>query len=249
MILCVDVGNTATKMALVAGERVVRRGVIDADAGERAAARLLARVVRGSRRLETAVLSSVRPQATDAMVRVVVRATGLYPIVVNHRTPMPIEIAVRYPGRVGTDRLCAACGAMRGRRRDAIVITVGSAITVNLIRDRVFVGGVIMPGPATSLAALHAFTAKLPALGIDAPAPARIDDTESAMRWGALLAGAGGIRLAVEMLDRQARSHPARIVTGGDSTRIQRWLPSGWSMDPDLTVLGMARIARTDSAK
>lgn len=243
MILCVDVGNTATKIALVAGSRVARRASVSAGAGEREVARAMARVLRGAASLEGAALSSVRPRATDATVRAIVRTTGLYPTVVNHRTPMPIRIAMRQPARVGSDRLCAACGAVGARRRDAIVIDVGSAITVNLVRDRTFVGGVIMPGPATSLAALHAFTAQLPRLDVLAVPPG-IDDTESAMRWGTTLACAGGVRMAVEMLDGRAGRRPARFVTGGYAPRLQRWLPRGWKRAPDLTLLGLALIAR-----
>jgi type III pantothenate kinase len=249
VILCVDAGNTAIKLAVLRGSRVVRQTTITTDAGERESARACARVLRGVERLEAAALSSVRPRVTEALVRAIVRASGFHPTVVNHRTPMPIAIGVRHPSRVGTDRLCAACGAVAGRRRDAIVVTVGSAITVNLVRDRVFLGGIIMPGPATSLAALHAFTAQLPKLDFDAPMPARIDDTESAMRWGAAVASAGGIRLAVEMLDARVGSRPTRFVTGGYADRIGRWLPKGWKRVPDLTLLGLATIARYDIRK
>lgn len=247
MILCVDVGNTAVKIGWVSGGRVVRRAFVASDASERDVARAIARVVRDAPRVEAAALSSVRPDKTVAMARAVSRVTGLYPIVVNHRTPMPIEIAVRRPARVGTDRLCAACGALGARGRDAIVIDAGSAITVNLVRDRVFLGGVIMPGPATSLSAMHEFTAQLPRLDIEAPAPARIDDTESAMRWGVLLAAAGGVRLAVAMLDERSGRRPKRVLTGGHAGRIGRWLPSTWERVPDLTLLGLARIARHTS--
>lgn len=244
MILCVDVGNTAIKMGVVAGERVVRRAVVASDATERDLARACARVVGRARSVEAAALSSVRPRVTVPVARVVSRVTGLYPIIVNHRTPMPIGIAVRYPARVGSDRLCSACGAVGTRGKDAIVIDVGSAITVNLVLDRVFVGGVIMPGPATALAALHHFTEQLPSLDIEAPWRERIDDTESAMRWGTLFAAAGGIRLAVAMLDDRSGRRPKRFVTGGHAARIGRWLPRGWRRAPDLTLLGLARVAR-----
>ncbi len=243
MILCVDIGNTATKIATVRGERVVRRAVVGARAGEREVARALARVVRGAR-LEAAALSSVRPRATDGVVRAIVRASGLYPTVVNHRTPMPIDLAVRFPARVGTDRLCAACGAVGGRGRDAIVVTVGSAVTVNVVLDRVFVGGVIMPGPAMALASMHAFTAQLPKLALGSRVPLRIDDTASAMRWGALLSVAGGIRLAADMLETRSRTRPRRYLTGGDAFLIAPWLGSRWKRVDDLTLHGLARIAR-----
>ncbi|HXV14384.1 MAG TPA: type III pantothenate kinase, partial [Candidatus Krumholzibacteria bacterium] len=80
MILCVDVGNTASKFALVRGSRVVRRAVVGSDAGPRDLARACARVVREASSLEAAALSSVRPQATEAVVRAIVRVSTLYPI-------------------------------------------------------------------------------------------------------------------------------------------------------------------------
>ncbi len=248
MILCVDVGNTASKFALVRGTRVVRRAVVASDAGAREMTRACAEILRAARSVEAAAVSSVRPTATDAVVRAIAGATGLYPTVVNHRTPMPIRISVRNPDRVGTDRLCAACGAVGERGKSAIVITVGSAITVNLVRNRVFLGGVIMPGPAMSLAAMHALTAQLPKLDV-AARPSRIDDTESAMRWGSTLAGAGGIRLAVVMLDGRAGGRPARFLTGGYADRVSDWLPNGWTRSPDLTLLGLARIARLAASR
>ncbi|HEU4928971.1 MAG TPA: type III pantothenate kinase [Candidatus Krumholzibacteria bacterium] len=242
MILCVDIGNTAAKLGIVRGATVSSHVVIPANAGARAVDHALLRALRGVRNVDGAAVCSVRPAATDELVRAVMRRTGYHPIVVNDRTPMPIRLAVRHPERVGTDRLCAACGALRGRRRDAIVITAGTAITVNLVLNRVFRGGVIMPGVGMSLAALHHFTAQLPKLDADFATPRRIDDTESAMRWGALLSGAGGIRLALEVLER-GRGRTPRLVTGGDADRIARWLPAT-VVAPDLTLLGLASIAR-----
>jgi type III pantothenate kinase len=248
MILCVDIGNTATKMGLLRGGRVTARVVTPAEERARAIDQALIRLLRRARNLDGVAISSVRPAATDEWVRAVMRRTGYHPIVVNHRTPMPIGIAVRQPERVGSDRLCAAAGAIRGRRRDAIVITVGTAITVNLVRNRVFRGGVIMPGIGMSLAAMHHFTAQLPKLDLSGPSPGRIDDTESAMRWGALLSGAGGIRLAVDLLEKGSRRRTPRLATGGDTPRIAPWLPPNTLQSPDLTLLGLASIARHNLA-
>jgi len=248
VILAIDIGNTATKVALVLGARVASRVIVSADAKAGAVDHALLRLLRRVRNLDGVAISSVRPDATESVVRAVVRRTGRYPIVVNHRTPMPIDIAVRRPERVGTDRLCAACGALRGRRRDAIVITVGTAITVNLVRNRVFRGGVIMPGVGMSLAAMHHFTAQLPKLDLDRLAPKRIDDTESAMHWGALLSGAGGIQLAVELLEKGSRRRLPRLATGGDVPRVVRWLPANTLLQEDLTLLGLASIVRHNLA-
>jgi type III pantothenate kinase len=246
MMLCVDIGNTSTKIALLSGARVLRSARVPSAAPAREVARAVARVARAGEGIERALVASVRPASTARVVRAIARVTGVAPVVVTHRTPMPVTIGVRRPDRVGTDRLCAACGAVRGGRRSAIVVDAGSAITVDLVVDRRFLGGVILPGPSTSLAALHHFTARLPAIDFDRGplAPRRIDDTESAMRWGAALGAAGGIRAAVAMLEARAGKRLATVVSGGHAVRLSLLLPEKWQLIPELTLLGLAAIGR-----
>ena len=66
---------------------------------------------------------------------------------------VPLTIRVDEPARVGIDRLLAALAADRLRQRDraAIVVDLGTAITVDLVdADGAFAGGAILPGIATS---------------------------------------------------------------------------------------------------
>jgi type III pantothenate kinase len=246
MMLCVDIGNTSTKIAALRGARVLRSARVPSTAPAREVARAVVRVARAGEGIERALVASVRPASTARVVRAIARATGVAAVVVSHRTPMPLTIGVRRPERVGTDRLCAACGAVSGGRRSAIVVDAGSAITVDLVVDRRFFGGVILPGPSTSLAALHQFTARLPAIDFDRGplAPRRIDDTESAMRWGAALGAVGGIRAAAAMLEAKAGKRLATVVSGGHAARLARLLPEKWELIPELTLLGLAAIGR-----
>jgi pantothenate kinase type III len=84
---------------------------------------------------------------------------------------IPVQANVKEPSRVGMDRLLNALAANRVRHpdRSAIVVDIGTAMTVNFISaDGVFQGGAILAGPVTSLAALHHATASLPLLGSEA---------------------------------------------------------------------------------
>jgi type III pantothenate kinase len=130
------------------------------------------------------------------------------------------------------------------RRGDVIVVDVGTAITVDLVTRRVFRGGVILPGPALSLAALHTHTERLPALDFDAGRfpPDTVDSTGPAMRWGAGLAATGGIRAAVAMLERRARRRLPVVITGGGAGRLQSLLPRRYGFRPHLTLVGLAVI-------
>ena len=64
---------------------------------------------------------------------------------------LPLAVGVDRPDMVGIDRLLDAVGANHLRRptRPAVVVDVGSAITVDLVsEDGVFLGGSILPGIA-----------------------------------------------------------------------------------------------------
>ena len=119
-------------------------------------------------------------------------------------TDLPITAAVEHPERVGSDRLAGAVAANRLREpaRAAIIVSVGSAITVDLVTaDGMFRGGAILPGIALSARAarsIHGFAA-----------------AESAERTGGCAAGARHFH---------AVGHSQRIVLGrgGGHSRINR---------------------------
>jgi type III pantothenate kinase len=243
MILCIDIGNTSTKMARVAGRRVHDLMTRPSDASAERVARLLRRVARDG--FDRAAISSVRPQATDAMRAMIRRELGVEPLVVSSHVKLPIEIATRRPARVGVDRICAACGALPGSARNAIIVDAGSAITVDLVLDRRFLGGVIMAGPQMALSALHQFTAQLPDLDLAEVRGDAFDDTAPAMLTGASVGAAGAIRAAIELLERRASRRGVRVwLTGGHAGTLRKRLPPRWNYAPGLTLIGLAAIAR-----
>ena len=82
---------------------------------------------------------------------------------------LPLKVAVARPDMVGVDRLLDAVAANRLRdpARPAVVVDVGTAITVDaLSADGVFLGGAILPGIAMSARALHEFTDMLPLVDV-----------------------------------------------------------------------------------
>ena len=256
VLLGIDIGNSAVKAARLGDGRVdggVRREVLK-GLGRRSpkAFRALLEPLAGSRararQIDGVVISSVVPAWTPAAVAAVRRLTAHPPVVVTSRLVLPFELAVPSPHKVGVDRLCCRAGALRGRRRQGVVIDVGAAITVDLVLDRVFKGGVIMAGPNLSLGTLASCTAKLPRLefpagtsrwrtrpGINTTAGARIE--------GAGIQAAGGIRAAVEYLETRAGRKLARIVTGGGFPAISHNFPGiKWDYQPDLLMTGLYSI-------
>lgn len=159
------------------------------------------------------------------------------------------------PESVGRDRLYAARGAFERLGASAIVVDVGSALTVDLMlvdredgraRPR-FAGGAIAPGPALLARALHEHTARLPLVEVRPGVAALGRSTAAAIESGVF----HGLRgAAAELVQRLASQAPGAalelVVTGGAA----RWLlePELFQgraplHEPDLVHLGLAHAA------
>jgi type III pantothenate kinase len=245
MVLCVDAGNFFVKYALVSGARVVHL-----DRRETARpARLRPRAGRHANdlaRVDGVMVSSVVPSHNPRLARMLFSVTGRKPLFVDYRSPLPFRLGVTTPRLLGVDRICAAAGAVRNGARSAIVVDVGSAITVDMVSGGVFRGGMILVGPALALRALASFTEKLPAIDPKrlSASRLRVDGTEAAMISGAVLGAAGAVRHAV----RHARGlmpFGSRVyVTGGGARVLARHLPRTWRLDPDLVYKGLHELWR-----
>jgi type III pantothenate kinase len=137
------------------------------------------------------------------------------------RADIAIEVNVKEPARVGIDRLLNALAVNRVRPagRPAIVVDMGTAMTVNLISaGGVFEGGAIYAGPMTALGALHTATSSLPLLGpdvLESPPPAVGKSTDEAMAAGAYWGAVGAARQLIEQMAATCTEPPEVFLTGG----------------------------------
>ena len=133
---------------------------------------------------------------------------------------LPLEVRLPRPDMVGIDRLVDAVAVNRLREagRPAVIVDVGSAITVDLVSaDGAFLGGAILPGIAMSARAMHEFTDLLPLLDISelaGPPPALGTATEPAMQSGLFWGTLGAIRELIEQLHKTAAG-----IGGGSSAK------------------------------
>jgi len=151
---------------------------------------------------------------------------------------------------VGIDRLLDAVAAnyLRSPDNPAVVVDVGSAITVNLIsRGGAFLGGAIMPGIGMSARALHAFTDLLPLIDVtelaDPPPPlgtATVPAMKSGLFWGAI----GAVGELIRRLGAEVQGQLEVFLTGGASPVVAELLGDKARCVPNLTLSGIALAAK-----
>lgn len=164
-------------------------------------------------------------------------------------SPEARRLIPEIPEGYGADRLAADLGALcslpKSYKGPALVIDVGTCITYDLISinngQAEIIGGTISPGIRLRLEAMHSYTAALPLLPVQGPAPVIGYDTETCMRGGAV----NGVLWEIEGYVRTVlRQHPQlRIfITGGDVPTLPADLQDITTADSMLLFRGLQFI-------
>jgi type III pantothenate kinase len=164
---------------------------------------------------------------------------------------LPIEVWVDSPERVGLDRLCAsvAANALRRPERAAIVVTSGTAVTVNLVdASGAFTGGAILAGYRMQAEALFQRAEQLPLVHFSPTSelpPVVGTNTDEAIQSGLFWGSVGAVQGLIEQMARGCGSQPEIFVTGGDVERLAATLVGDVRFVPDMVLTGIAIAAAT----
>ena len=121
-----------------------------------------------------------------------------------------------------------------------VVADFGTAVTIDLVDEAgVFVGGTISPGFEMALGAMHAHTAKLPAVSMQRPASVYGVNTSEAMRAGVYWAAVGLLETLCRKYAEQLGRWPHVILTGGNAAMFKDDCEFVDSYVPDLAVRGI----------
>lgn len=198
------------------------------------------------------IVAAVHRAAAESLLSRVLQLQSWSQVIALARSDVPIEANVSEPSQVGIDRLLNALAANHIRQpgRPAIVVDIGTAMTVNLISaDGVFQGGAILAGPITALRALHSATSSLPLLGRQvleaAPAPVS-KSTEDAMAAGTYWGAVGAARELIARTAATCDQSPEIFLTGGASAGLAPHIRLGEEPArhiPDLILSGIRLAA------
>lgn len=214
-VLTVDIGNTAVKGSIFEDGEFLGSALAENRTAQELMPLIEEYLPQG------AICCSVGNDA-ESFATVLERETGLRIMILDHATALPIRVDYGTPGTLGLDRVAAAVGAVM-ITRDALVVDVGTAMTLDIVADGAFRGGNISPGLRLRFRSLHNFTSRLPLVGPAYDFPDFGYDTETAIRSGVTI----GILDEIENTYRRARSHYPEIriiLTGGDAPFLETLL-------------------------
>lgn len=157
MNLCIDQGNSRTKVALMTDEGKMINHFIYKQFGSSDVERLF-----DLYDITDSIISSV-VNIEAAVVNTLARRSQHF-VLFDHNTPVPIVNRYETPQTLGQDRLAAAVGAKSlCLDENLLIIDAGSAITYDFVTaDGEYIGGNIAPGLKMRFTMLQRMTKKLP---------------------------------------------------------------------------------------
>ena len=231
--LAIDIGNSQISLGWFDGEEIVR---IEHRPSYKSSLPEIVELVDqvGDGKI---FISSVVPELTDQLKKNLLKASF-----VLRPQDVPLIVDLPNPEKVGIDRLINAFAALKITKKDTIVVSLGTAITIDFVSGNgVFLGGMILPGVQTMLDALSMRGALLPQLQFETSALDIGKSTVEAMLLGVQVATEGGVLSGIERLKRIS-PHSKVILTGGWSEKIAPQLHLEAEVIPDLLLRGIVLI-------
>lgn len=250
MILVIDIGNSEIDFGLCEGPAVrihFRKGTNLTETPDEIGL-FLTQMLQRHRvpvgRVRGTAIASVVPDMTAIIGRMLRAEFGKEPFVVDPGAKLPIRIRVDSPAGLGADRVANAVAAFQKLGGPVIVIDCGSATTLSAVNGKgEFLGGAILPGLRGMMGALSRNTAKLPPLPLEVPARFIGRNTHEAMQSGVIHGWRGALEHLLDGMRREmGRAQPTVVATGGLAGFLQSVCPWLETVEPSLTLEGIARI-------
>lgn len=234
-MLCIDCGNTRLKWACHDGAAWQAEGVLAYDSLAAQAPQLVAWQAASK-----VVVSNVAGAAAADRLRAVLPRDAALSFLASSDRACGVHNDYLRPEALGVDRWCALVGAWGLRPVASLVISAGTATTIDTLDERGhFLGGFILPGVDMMRTALARNTAQLPlAAGRHQHYPRCTDDAISS---GVIEATVGAIERAHARLGKGAPC----ILTGGAASLLLPQLAIPCEMNEKLVLEGVWRLGQT----
>jgi type III pantothenate kinase len=242
VIALLDLGNTRAKFALWDGHTFIKRGVV---AWNDSAAFALASAWADWPRPDRVVAASVVDSVREAMVDNAAVAAFDRPLEWLHTPSRACGVRNAYaePARLGVDRFLAMVHAYRSGRAPCILVSAGTALTLDaLAADGSHLGGLIAPGAQLMYQSVLGATARVKPDVVGQVVEAA-DNTADGLFSGCWHAAAALVERFNAHMAPRLGGQPRLLVGGGDGQALAALVTLATEHAPDAVLLGLAACA------
>lgn len=256
MLMAIDIGNTHTVIGIFEENKLLEHWRITSDLARTedeifVVLNFLLQehgIVKGA--LRGAAISSVVPELTPLYRIMCKRYLQIEPFIIGSWVELGLKIKYKDPKAVGADRLCNAVAGKERYGAPLIIIDFGTATTFDCLDEQGdYLGGIIAPGIATSIDALHLRAAKLPKVSMNFPLNLIGRTTDESIQSGIMFGTIVMLDGLVDKIKQELGTQTVVIATGGLAKKIAKKTQSIEAVDPYLSLEGIASIYRKNEQK
>ena len=236
MNLCIDIGNTRSKYAVFDKDQLVSEGICS-----KMSVAVIRKIEKEYPLIQRIIVSTVT--LLDKKLKSEIQKNNKKYLLLDHKTPIPIQNKYETPKTLGKDRLSAVIGAAHlFPKKNCLVIDAGTCIKYDFINSQsVYHGGSISPGMRMRLQAMHHFTSKLPLVKASESHEFIGKNTREAILSGAQHGTLAEIKgMIATYIEKYGRIKV--IITGGDAIFFANRMKRRIFVSPNLVLIGLNKI-------
>ncbi len=255
MLLAFDIGNTNIvvglfdKKNLLSSFRFATRPTATADETSLLIKGWLKESQLQRESIKAVIISSVVPPLTNTFEQLSHNNFNCTAVVVSANLKLPVKIKIDNPEQVGADRIANAVAGFEKFGGELIVVDFGTATNFDVVdAGGNYIGGVLIPGPETSMSELARKAARLYEVPFSPPPRIVGRNTTEALMSGLFYGTVGQVDSIIDRILSETKfKKPNIIATGGLAEKVAKYSAHIKKIEPNLTLDGLRIISELNS--
>ena len=239
-----DIGNTSTRICLLNKKSQIIKSTIF-DTKKIFLNKNIIKIFKKFliRKVEKKILfSSVVPLAFKKIKNIFKGSNYNVLEIKNFNLKKLIKINIKNISQLGSDRIV---NSIEGKKfKNCLIIDFGTATTFDIVRNKVYEGGVIAPGIRLSMKNLSQSTALLPMFNLKNKQKSYGKNTKDALNAGFIWGYEGLINNIIYKITANWKMNYKIVLTGGYAAFFKKIIKKKTKVDQNITIKGVSKVYR-----
>tara|TARA_B100001115_G_scaffold179709_1_gene170924 strand:+ start:234 stop:977 length:744 start_codon:yes stop_codon:yes gene_type:complete len=238
-----DIGNTSTRICLFNKSKILKSVVFDTKkiVNKGYIKKIIKRVSKKNSKSEI-LFSSVVPSAFKEIKKILNKTSFKVLEIKSLNLKKLIKINIKNIDQLGSDRIV---NSIEGKKyKNCLIVDFGTATTFDIVRNKIYEGGVIAPGVKLSIKNLSQSTALLPKFKLKNIQKSYGKNTKDALNAGFIWGYDGLINNIINKITVNWKTSYKIILTGGYANLFKKIIKRKTIVDQNITIKGVSRVYR-----